>query len=342
MRAARLRRQGEALVIEETAEPVPGPGQMLVRLEACGVCHTDLHIRDGDEQLANGTLPLTLGHEGIGRVTALGAGVTGFALGDRVGVPWLHDTCMTCRDCLTGHESVCADQRAHGMHVDGAFAESVLVDPTFAVPIPDELDSLEAAPLLCAGVTAYGAVRKATLEPGQTCVIFGCGGLGQYAIQFARLAGARVIAVDRDAGRLREARALGAEEALVSDAGTGAAIRALGGADACINFAPSPAIWPAVEAALNPRGRFVSVAMPHEPVALSLVWLTWVTPVITGSSVGGRQELRDTLALAAEHGLSIPIEPIRLEEANTALDRLAGKPGLAPVRGRAVIDFTAG
>jgi propanol-preferring alcohol dehydrogenase len=340
MKAARLTAQRAPLEMVELPVPSPGPNEVLLRLETCGVCHTDVHIRDGAEALAEGTLPLTLGHEGVGIVEAVGPGVTRIRRGERFGVPWLHDTCLTCRDCLTGHESICADQRAHGMHVDGAFAEYVLIDPAFAVRIPDSLDPLHAAPLLCAGVTAYGAVLKARLRPGDTCAVFGCGGLGQYAIQLARLAGARVIAIDTLPSRLAEAERLGAAHVLISNAETGAGLRALGGADACLNFAPTAAVWPAVVAGLKNRGRFISVAMPREPVALSLTWLTWVTPVITGSSVGGRQELADLVALAAIQSISIAIESIPLHAVNDALDRLSGAKRESPVRGRMVIDFS--
>lgn len=339
MRALRLKQQGSPLVLEDIPVPTPGPGEMLVVLETCGVCHTDLHLRDGEERLDDSALPLTLGHEGVGCVSAVGEGVTAFVPGDRVGVPWLHDACRSCRDCLSGHEQICADQRAHGMQVDGGFAEYVIVNADFAVAIPDALDSITAAPLLCAGVTAFSAVRKADLEPGDVCAIFGCGGLGQYGIQFARLHGAHVIAIDTSPERLAVAESLGAHECLPSDADTGAALRARGGANACINFAPTAAIWPAVEQGLANRGRFVSVAMPAEPASLSLNWLTWITPVVTGVSVGGRLELRDTLDLAARHGISIPIETIPLEGVNRALDRLAGRGEDEPVRGRVVIDF---
>lgn len=341
MHALRLIEQGRPLVLEELPTPAPGPGELRVDLEACGVCHTDLHLRDGEEHLDASALPLTLGHEGIGRVSAVGEGVKGFAPGDRVGVPWLHDTCQACRDCLSGHEQICGDQRAHGMQVDGAFAEQVIVQSAFAVPIPAGLDPVAAAPLLCAGVTAWGAVRKAALEPGNVCAIFGCGGLGQYGIQFARLWGAHVIAIDTSRERLEVAASLGADECLVSDETTGEALRARGGADACINFAPTAAIWPAVEAGLANRGRFVSVAMPPEPVSLSLNWLTWGTPVLTGTSVGGRLDLHDTLELAARHDISIPTETIGMDGVNAALDRLAGRGG-EPIRGRVVIDFRGG
>ncbi len=340
MNAVRLIRQGESLVVEEVPVPLPGPGEVLVRLEACGVCHSDLHIRSGDELVDSGTLPLTLGHEGVGLIEETGSGVTGLSVGDRVGVPWLHDTCLRCRDCLSGHESVCVKQRAHGMQVDGAFAEYVVVKEGFTVGIPDELDPIAAAPLLCAGVTAYGAIKRAQLEPGLTCVILGCGGLGQYGIQFARLTGARVIAVDNDQSRLDVARRLGANECYMSNDSTARKINMGGGADAFVNFAPTSEIWGIVESSLRNRGRFVSVAMPTERVAMSLSWLTNVTPVITGSSVGGRLDLSDMLTLAAKNGINIPVERIELSDVDRALDRLAGHPNEEAVEGRLVVDFS--
>ena len=342
MWAARLKRQGEPLVLEKIAIPAPGPEEILIKLEACGVCHTDLHIRDGDEVLPTDRLPITLGHEGVGRIVKLGSNIRNWTVGERVGAPWLHDTCLSCRDCLTGHESVCSDQRAHGMHMNGAFAEYMVLKAAFAVPISEDVDPVTAAPLLCAGVTALGAVRKAKLGPGSICAIFGCGGLGQYGIQLAKQCGASVVAIDTDENRLEEAGKLGAQHCLLSSEKTGDALRRLGGVDACINFAPTAAIWPAIEQGLKSRGRFVSVAMPKEPVHLSLSWLTWVTPILTGTSVGGRQDLADMLALASQIDLSVPVERIPLRDADMALNRLSGRAGLKRVRGRLVIDFGEG
>lgn len=339
MRAAKMVRQGADLEIGRMERPVPGPGEVLVRVEACGVCHTDAHIRAGDEKVPDADLPLVLGHEGIGLVTALGSGVTRLKPGDRVAVPWIHDTCLACRDCRTGHEAICADQRAHGMQVHGAFAEFACVKEEFTTLVPSALDPASAAPLLCAGLTAYGAVRKAAPAPGERCAIFGCGGLGQYGIRLAALSGAHVIAIDRDPGRLEVASALGAHETLLSDETTGERLAASGGADVCINFAPTSQIWPVIEASLNTRGRVVSVSMPKDRATLSLTWLAYVTPTITGSSVGGRQDLSDILRLATLRDLTIPIERIRLEDVNDALDRLTGRPGTDPVKGRLVIDF---
>ena len=342
MRAAQLIAPGQGLTVREVPVPEPGPGEILVRLEACGVCHTDVHIRAGHEPVDGHLLPMTLGHEGIGIVTAVGPDVNRVVTGDRVGAPWIHDTCGACPDCLVGDEAICANQRAHGVHSPGAYADYIVLDERFAVPVPDDLDSHLAAPLMCAGATAYAAISETRLGPGNTAAIFGCGGLGMLAIQYARLTGATVIAIDSDPAKSKTATELGAHRFLASDADTGTALRSLGGADACINFAPTPAIWPAVEAGLNNRGTFVSVALPPEPVAMSLNWLTLVKPTVTGAAVGGRQSLHEALELAARHGITLPIEQARLEDVNSSLDRLAGAPNTTPVKGRIVIDLTVG
>jgi propanol-preferring alcohol dehydrogenase len=334
MKAALLTAPGQMLEARQIPIPRPGPGELLVKVEACGVCHTDLHIKDAASFPPGAPETLILGHEGIGIVVDRGPGTTQIPIGARVGAPWLHDTCDHCRQCLTGFESFCATHRAHGYSVNGAFAEYVVVKERYAPRIPDGLDPVLAAPLMCAGVTAYGAVLKADLAPGKTCVIIGCGGLGQYAIQLAKLTGASVIAVDASATKLEQARVLGADSTILSGADAGGQIRALGGADACLNFAPTAQIWPMVVEAINPLGWIISVAMVTEPVSLALDWLTYNGVRITGTSVGTRQELLDVLALASRHNLRINTEAIALEAVNEGLSRLAA----GKVEGRLVID----
>ncbi len=194
---------------------------------------------------------------------------------------------------------------------------------------------MAAAPLLCAGVTAYGAILKAELGPGKTCAIFGCGGLGQYAIQLAKAAGAKVVAIDTNKDKLRLATALGADYAFLSSDDPGSKIRDLGGADACINFAPTNRTWQAITDSINTRAWIISVAQVSEPVELNLEWLLYTGARITGTSVGTRQELKDLLQLSMDIDLQIGIEAIAIGQVNQALDRLEqGK-----VDGRIVIDF---
>jgi propanol-preferring alcohol dehydrogenase len=219
--------------------------------------------------------------------------------------------------------------------VNGSFAEYVIVKERYAAVIPKGMESLASAPLMCAGVTAYGGVMKADLAPGKLAVVIGCGGLGQYGIQIARLTGATVIAVDMSPLKLEEAKALGAEECFLADEKTAEKILSLGGADAVLNFAPSNRIWPMVTGMVNNLATVVSVAMVAEPVPLVLEWLTYNGVRITGTSVGTRQQMRDFLALAKKHDIGIDIEPVALESINTSLHRLAK----GDVKGRLVIDF---
>jgi alcohol dehydrogenase, propanol-preferring len=335
MKGAVLTAPGQMLQMQMIPVPRPAPGELLVKVEACGVCHTDLHIQDAEAFPPGAPQPLILGHEGIGIVVDRGPGATNVPLGARVGAPWLHDTCDQCRPCLTGHESFCATQRAHGYSVHGAFAEFVVVKERYAPRIPDGLDPVTAAPLMCAGVTAYGAVLKANLAPGKTCIVIGCGGLGQYAVQLAKLTGATVIAVDASTAKLEHARSLGADAVVPAGATAGAQIRTLGGADACLNFAPTAQVWPMIVECINALGWVISVAMVSEPVPLVLGWLTYNGVRITGTSVGTRQELLDVLALAGRHQLRINTEAIALEAINEGLGRLAA----GKVEGRLVVDF---
>ena len=336
MRAAFAVAYGKPLEIREVTIPEPGPGELLIKLETCGVCHSDLDVRKGSTAPPESTFPLILGHEGVGIVVARGPGCSLIAEGARVGLPWMHDTCGHCRECLTGHESFCGEHRGHGFSVNGGFAEYAVVKEAYTAVIPAAISSADAAPLLCAGVTAYGGLNKADLAPGKTCAIFGIGGLGQYGIQIAKAAGAKVVAIDANPAKLEIARRMGADHAFLAGEDAGGQIRDIGGADACINFAPSPRVWDDIVAAANPMARVISVAQVPVPVSLNLELLIYTGVTVTGSSVGTRQELRDLLDLGAAIGLSIDIERIPLSKADEALDRLER----GEVDGRQVIDFS--
>ena len=335
MWAAQLITPRQPLVLQRIAIPKPGPGELLLKLEASGLCHTDLHVLDAATFPAGAPEPMTLGHEGIGRVVDAGK-ETKTSIGTRLGAPWLHDTCECCRSCLTGWESYCTNQRAHGYTVNGAFAEYVIVKEKFAAVIPEELASLAAAPLMCAGVTAYGGVMKAGLAPGKVAVILGCGGLGQYGIQIAKRTGATIIAIDTSETKLQEAKRRGADVCIVADVKAADKVKALGGADAVLNFAPSHLIWPMVTAMVNNFATIVSVAMVAEPVPLVLEWLTFNGVTITGTSVGTRQQMTDFLSLASHNNITIDLEAIALADINNGINRLRN----GEVKGRLVIDFT--
>jgi alcohol dehydrogenase, propanol-preferring len=333
MRAAVLEGHGQPLRLTTLPVPKPGPGEILIRLEASGVCHSDVHVWQGDSTANPPPNPYILGHEGVGVVTALGLGVVGWSLGDRAGAAWIHDSCGKCDQCRSGHESFCPNQRAHGYHVPGTFAEYVVAKDDFAVKLPPG-DAADLAPLMCAGLTAFGALERAQLMHGETCAVFGCGGLGLYAIQLAARRGARVVAVDNDPAKLALAQRHGATP-LLSTPTLAADWPEDLRAHATINFAPTTRTWDAMQAATLPLGRIVAAAMVADPVPLSQEWLTWTGITLTGTSVGTRAEMRALMAMHAKSPLQADIEVIPLAGVSDAL--LALSEGRA--KGRYCIRF---
>ncbi len=216
MKAAILNEFKEQLSIEEVARPAPGAHEVLIEVQACGVCHSDLHVANGDwPQIVPITKkPLILGHEISGRVVEKGASVDHLELGDRVGVPWVHWTCGECEFCREGNENLCVKQQITGVTVDGGYAEFVKAPASHALKIPDELSCIDAAPLFCAGVTVYRALRHAKIQPGQRLAVFGVGGLGHLAVQIGQGLGATVSAIDVSEEKLEQARGLGASVTL--------------------------------------------------------------------------------------------------------------------------------
>ena len=328
MKAAVVTGFGAPLEIRELPIPAPGPGEVLVRLEYSGLCHTDIHAANGDWPVKP-VPPFTPGHEGIGIVENKGAGVTDPELGSRVAVPWLGYACGHCRSCIDGWETLCLSQQNSGYSVDGTFAEYVVVAAAFAVPVPDGVSSRDAAPLTCAGVTTYKAIKVAKVAPAETVAIFGIGGLGHLALQYARIAGAFVIGVDISDDKLTMATELGADH--VVNARTTdpvAAIQELGGADVAVALAASPASFDQALRSLRRGGRLVCVALPADDGALHVPIFDLVLggKSIIGSIVGTRNDLADVFALHAAGRTRVVIADRKLDEVNESIaDVLAGR-----------------
>ena len=337
MQAARVEKFGQALVLRELDVSAPGPGQILVKTEACGVCHTDLHAANGDWP-AKPTLPFTPGHEGIGRVVALGAGVTAVKEGDRVGVPWLYSACGHCEYCLQAWETVCASAQYGGYTRDGGFAEYIVADPNYVAHIPAGLAPAAAAPLICAGITSYKGIKETKARPGQWVVVSGIGGLGHLAVQYARAMGLHVCAVDIDDAKLAHATKLGA--AAVVNAKHADAVAAVikatdGGAHGVLITAPSLPAFKQGIAMTRKVGTCVLVGIPpgEFPTPLFDVVANCIT--IRGSFVGTRADMTEALAFAADGKVKADIELQPLAAINTVFERLAH----GEVPPRVVLDF---
>ena len=334
MKAAILTGYGQPLEISEVPIPKPQSGELLVKLEACGVCHTDVHFWKGEHELP-GPLPQIMGHEGVGRIVEVGSKISDWSIGDRVGVGYVFDTCGACRECLTGFETNCKEVTCTGVNVNGCFAEYAVLQESWATRIPESLVSSETAPLLCAGVAAYSAIRKVKLEPGELAVIFGAGGLGAYAIQYAKLNGARVAVVDIDKNKLDLAKSIGADHVFKADDDPVGKILDIGGADACLNFAPVAATWQQMLTCCAPRGRIVLVALPTDPLDFEAPQIIESGLTVMGSADGTRQELRQLMKLANSKQVKSVVETMPFSEINTALQRLDS----GELKSRLVLEF---
>lgn len=331
MKAAVVTEFGQPLQIQDLPVPEPAEGQVLVRMEACGLCHTDIHAAQGDWPVKP-ELPRTPGHEGVGIVEKLGAGAHDHAIGDRVSIAWLGRACGTCRYCLDGRETLCQVQLNSGYSIDGAFAEYAVVASEFAVAVPAGISPVDAAPLSCAGLTAYKAVKVAHVQPGENVAVFGIGGLGHLAVQYADIVGATVIAVDVETEKLELAEKLGADHTV--DAGTVdpvEAIHALGGADVALAFAVSQKSFEQAFATLRPGGRLVCVAMPAHGDMTIPIFDTVIKGIsIIGSIVGTRGDLAEVFALQAQGRTVVISESRQLADVNSAIAEVLS--GSVPAR----------
>src|SRR5579872_2366410 len=339
MKAAFVEKFGEPLKIKEVPVPDPGPGQVLVQVVASGVCHTDLHAADGDWPIKP-TLPFIPGHEGAGFVAKLGSGVTHLKEGDRVGIAWLHSACGHCEFCLTGWETLCPEQNMSGYTVNGSFAQYALGQADYLGRIPQNLSFVDAAPILCAGVTTYKGLKMTETRPGEWVVISGVGGLGHIAIQYAKAMGLHVAAVDLGPEKMALARKLGAE--ITIDAKTQDPAKEIqkqiGGAHGALVTAVSPIAFRQAVGMLRRGGTCVLNGLPPGEFPVSIFDLVLNGQTVRGSIVGTRKDLEEALQFAAEGKVKATIEKQALGSINDIFDRLKkGK-----VNGRIVLDIAGG
>jgi propanol-preferring alcohol dehydrogenase len=338
MKAAVVRAFGQPLYIEDAPIPVPGPGQVLVKIEACGVCHTDLHAAGGEWPVKPNP-PFIPGHEGVGYVAEVGPGVTHVRSGDRVGVPWLHSACGHCPHCLGGWETLCEAQQNTGYSVNGGFAEYALAEADYVGHLPNNVGFVDIAPILCAGVTVYKGLKVTDTKPGDWVVISGIGGLGHLAVQYARAMGLNVAAVDVDDSKLALARRLGAAVTVNARAGDPAAAirREIGGAHGVLVTAVSSNAFSQALGMVR-RGGTVSLnGLPPGDFPLPIFDMVLNGITVRGSIVGTRLDLLESLQFAAEGKVKATVSTDRLDNINAVFERMRR----GAIDGRVVLDFGA-
>jgi alcohol dehydrogenase, propanol-preferring len=338
MKAALVREYKEPLIVEETEKPTPAADEVLIKVEACGVCHSDLHLAEGDWSQMNKIVkkPLILGHEVVGTVIEKGAEVNHLAVGDRVGCAWIHWACGACEICLEGKENMCPKQQISGATVDGGYAELMKAKASHALRVPDSLTSEEAAPLFCAGVTVYRALKQAEVKPGQRVVIFGIGGLGHLAVQIAVSFCAQVIAVDVADDKLEFAKQLGASHTLnAATQKVPSEIQKLGGAHIAVVTSAAKAAYDSAFYSLRGGGTIVVVGLPAEPLTFPAIAMVAREARVIASAVGTREDVREILDLAAKGKVRCKIETRPIEEINEIFEEMRqGK-----ISGRVVLKF---
>src|ERR1700691_182750 len=325
MKAAILHDFKKPLAIEEVERPHPEGDEVLIQVDACGVCHSDLHVADGDWTQLAGIVkrPLILGHEIAGHVVEKGEAVHDLQIGDRVGVPWIHWSCGDCEFCREGNENLCSRQKITGVTVDGGYAEFVTAPATHAMKIPDSLSSLAAAPLFCAGLTVYRALKGAGIVAGQRLAVFGIGGLGHLAVQLGRAFGAEVTAIDISEEKLELARTFGAVDtlnALTIDVVK--QVRRKSGFHVSLVSSAAKAAYDTAFSCVRPAGTLLVVGLPAENICFPPILMAAREVRIHASTVGTRQDLQEVLAMAAAGKVRCQVVARPLAQANDALDQL--------------------
>jgi propanol-preferring alcohol dehydrogenase len=321
MRAAVVTGFEGPLEILDIDTPEPAAGEVLVQIEATGLCHTDIHAARG-EWPVKPTPPFIPGHEGVGIVERIGAGVIEHAVGDRVAIPWLGYACGTCDYCVSGWETLCESQRNTGYAINGSHAEYAVADARYVVRVPEGIDPAEAAPLTCAGVTTYKAVKVGGVTPGDRVAVFGIGGLGHLALQYAQIYGGETIAVDVTRDKLDLATRLGAAH-VVNAATTDpvAAIEALGGADVAVVLAADPRVIEQAHASLRRGGRLILVSLPKDNAMSLPIFQTVLKGIsVIGSIVGTRADLAEVFRLHAAGRTTVLYDTRKLDEINESID----------------------
>lgn len=337
MKAAVVREFGKPLSIDEVPVPEPGPGEIQVAVQASGVCHTDLHAAEGDWPVKPSP-PFIPGHEGVGFVSAVGRDVRHVKEGDRVGVPWLYTACGHCKHCLGGWETLCTEQKNTGYSVNGGFADYVVADPNYIGHLPANVDFVEMAPVLCAGVTVYKGLKVTDTKPGDWVVISGVGGLGHMAVQYAKAMGLNVAAVDIAEDKLELARKLGATLTVnAAEEDPAAVIRKEtgGGAQGVLVTAVSRK---AFEQAIGMVGRGGTVSLnglPPGDFPLDIFGMVLNGITVRGSIVGTRLDLQESIDFAAQGKVRATVSTAKIEDINEIFERMHK----GQIEGRIVLDI---
>lgn len=335
MRAAVAHNFGDSLNIEEMPVKEPGDDEILVKVKASGVCHTDLHAIDGDWPVKP-KLPLIPGHEGVGYVAAAGKNVTNVKEGDAVGVPWLYSACGTCEHCITGWETLCESQENAGYSVDGGYAEYVIADPKYVGHLPSDVNFTEMAPILCAGVTVYKGLKETETKPGEWVAISGIGGLGHLAVQYAKAMGMHVAAIDIADDKLKLAKKLGADltvNAMEEDPGSYLK-KETGGMHGALVTAVAPQAFSQALSTLRRKGTLAMNGLPPGSFDLDIFNAVLNRITIRGSIVGTRKDLQESIDFATEGKVKASVHAAELDSVNSVLDDMRAN----KIEGRMVLN----